>query len=241
LVIGASSTLGMGVQENQRWSNNLEQSLNNYTVYNYAVDGFSLDQIYLLMKQSLKTISPDIIIIEFPPNIFPPEDSAGHLRSYIYGTAKPKFILKDGKSLLIKKPNPRFKKPISERIKEFIPNTFKDTKLINRLINNYQLLHDKYFLSITRPNALLIANQLLLLIKKEAKMAESKLIFIDHNSGLEKSFNEYGLNSILISDIMDRHKYRITKKRSYLNPMGHKVLAKGILHRLKTQGFIRDE
>jgi len=67
LVLGDSYSVGYGVEENQRWSNQLDSLLNNetkkYLVYNAAVSGYNLKQMTKAGYYLLPCINPEFVII----------------------------------------------------------------------------------------------------------------------------------------------------------------------------------
>ena len=69
LVFGDSFTFGVGIDDNHRYSNSLEEMLKinniNSEVLNFGMGGYSTDQEHDLMKMILENVECDLVIIGF--------------------------------------------------------------------------------------------------------------------------------------------------------------------------------
>lgn len=69
VVLGGSYTEGLQVNYSQRWTTRLEEKLNDLgnsvEVFNFAVNGYGTGQQYLLLKEKVIHIQPDVILLEF--------------------------------------------------------------------------------------------------------------------------------------------------------------------------------
>jgi lysophospholipase L1-like esterase len=102
LVLGDSFAWGYGVEESERFSQQLEKSLN-VEVINAGVSGYSTDQELLWYKNEGIKYETDLIILELAGNDV--GDNDRQLVSTIY--YKPKFVLENGQPILTGYPIPK--------------------------------------------------------------------------------------------------------------------------------------
>ena len=94
MVFGDSHTAGHGVPENVRYSDLLQASLGpKFQVFNFAVAGWGIDQMYLAFKTHFKEFRPQVVIFAYIPN-----DLLRSLESYrpAEQLEKPSFDLEHG-------------------------------------------------------------------------------------------------------------------------------------------------
>jgi hypothetical protein len=128
LVLGDSQTWGLGVEQNERFSEILEDLLRhrrvNAEVINFGIPGFGTDQEFLLFTQLGVQYRPDITIVGFYWN-----DLFENSMSVAYGYPKPRFVQNPAGSLELRNvPVPKkaeeakqsddFTRTIRDRIKE---------------------------------------------------------------------------------------------------------------------------
>jgi len=91
LVLGDSQTWGLGVPEQERYSDVLQSILNehgmNAEVLNFGVPGYGTDQELMLFKTLGKAYHPDLVILGFFWN-----DLFENSRDNTYGHPKPRFV-----------------------------------------------------------------------------------------------------------------------------------------------------
>ena len=102
MALGDSYTFGEGVNYGSRYSEIIENALNNTEVINMGVWGFGLDQSFLQLQRDGINFNPDLVIV-FLNQVY-----LVRCRSPFWLDAqKPRFILSEDKqSLLLQKINP---------------------------------------------------------------------------------------------------------------------------------------
>jgi hypothetical protein len=82
LVLGDSFVSNISVNDDQVFTEIMEDQLKNFDVLNFGVDGYGQVQEYLLLDQVIKTIKPDVVIlIVYVQNDF--TDNVGHYWPYL--------------------------------------------------------------------------------------------------------------------------------------------------------------
>jgi lysophospholipase L1-like esterase len=102
VVLGDSFAWGYGVEESERFSQQLEKSLN-VEVINAGVSGYSTDQELLWYRNEGIKYDTDLVILELAGNDV--GDNDRQLVSTIY--YKPKFVLENGQPILTGYPIPK--------------------------------------------------------------------------------------------------------------------------------------
>lgn len=117
LVLGDSNAFGYGVNEEERFSNLLEQRLAGYEVVNLGVFGYGTDQEAILLEREGLRFSPDLVILAFIPG-----DLTDNMCSIYSGISKPYCSLENGRIKLnnvpVPKPGERAMVKRGSRIKE---------------------------------------------------------------------------------------------------------------------------
>ena len=92
LFLGDSFTWGFGVAENERFTELIENRLNqkDWEVLNMGVSGYSTDQEYLLFEQQGIQFDPDLVVLCFLST----NDIVGNYSTAMYGKNKPLYQLK---------------------------------------------------------------------------------------------------------------------------------------------------
>lgn len=104
LVFGDSMTWGYGVEAEERYTNVLENKLdNNVEVINMGVPGYGTDQEYLLLKEEGIKYSPNLVIFDF--DIYTDACDVSNTVRYRY-YSKPKFNLVGDELILTNVPVP---------------------------------------------------------------------------------------------------------------------------------------
>lgn len=107
-VLGDSFTFGYGVNDNETFTNKLNDLNHNYSFLNYGVPGYSTDQEYLLLKELLKdkTISQYVIVFYLGNDLL--DNALPHpLQAE---PAKPFFIMDNDELKLKNYPVPKVRK-----------------------------------------------------------------------------------------------------------------------------------
>jgi lysophospholipase L1-like esterase len=105
VVLGDSFTWGYGVEDKDRFTEILEDSLlNNYEVINMGVSGYGTDQELLTLETEGVKYNPDLVIVAFHP-VTDLEDNANAIQ---YSYPKPLFVMsKNGNLSLTNTPVPK--------------------------------------------------------------------------------------------------------------------------------------
>ncbi|MGB0578792.1 MAG: SGNH/GDSL hydrolase family protein, partial [Limisphaerales bacterium] len=88
LVLGDSYTWGYGVGNNERFTDFLEQQLEECEVLNSGVSGYGTDQEYLWFRSEGVKYQPDLVILAF----FVLNDPMNNVSAVQYGLSKPLFL-----------------------------------------------------------------------------------------------------------------------------------------------------
>tara|TARA_B100000795_G_C22760610_1_gene423435 strand:+ start:5 stop:1129 length:1125 start_codon:yes stop_codon:yes gene_type:complete len=103
LVVGDSMTFGEESSDEFVWTNILKKKNKNLNVINLAVPGYGIDQIYLMLKESIKIYKPDLVIFAFV------KDDFARAMLPFREAKKPFFKIKNNKLILknvpLKKPD----------------------------------------------------------------------------------------------------------------------------------------
>ena len=99
LILGDSFAYGYDSEVNERFSEILQNDLEDYEVFNLVVSGYSTDQELLLLKEYFHLINPDLVYLLYCHN-----DWNGNSLNHIYnGYYKPYYILdSETKSIQLK-------------------------------------------------------------------------------------------------------------------------------------------
>lgn len=89
---GDSFSFGTGVELEETFAARIEQLRPAYAVYNLAMPGYGIDQMWMSLRQSLP-LKPDLIIVAFVDQDFDRSLTAYRLTE---GFNKPTFVLEDG-------------------------------------------------------------------------------------------------------------------------------------------------
>lgn len=88
LILGDSFAYGYDSEVHDRFSEILDNNLNNHQIFNLGVSGYSTDQEFLLLKEYFHLINPDLVYLLYHHN-----DWYGNSVNHIYnGYYKPYFI-----------------------------------------------------------------------------------------------------------------------------------------------------
>jgi hypothetical protein len=92
--VGDSFTWGTGVEYGETFGNLIERNLGGATVYNFAMPGFGLDQMWMSVRHQILPLRPSLVVVAFID-----ADFGRSLMAYreVEGFKKPRFILSSGK------------------------------------------------------------------------------------------------------------------------------------------------
>jgi len=109
LVLGDSFTWGLGVSQEEIYTEVLESMLNQtlegsprVEVINAGISGFGTDQEYLLLQRWAKRLAPDLVVLFFYEN-----DIHNNISSFQYHAPKPIFYARNDRLVLHNVPVPR--------------------------------------------------------------------------------------------------------------------------------------
>jgi len=94
VLVGDSFTFGTGVAYEDTFGALLENRLGSAPVYNFAMPGFGIDQMWMALKHQASQFNPKLVVVAFIDNDF--ERSLTAYREW-EGFNKPSFVLKTGK------------------------------------------------------------------------------------------------------------------------------------------------
>jgi hypothetical protein len=94
--LGDSFVWGYGVEQEERFTEKLQQLLPGYEIFNFGVSGYGSDQEYLILKKYFYFYKPDIVFLIFCNN-----DHSGNSSNVRYaGYYKPYFVIQNSKLVL---------------------------------------------------------------------------------------------------------------------------------------------
>ena len=94
VLVGDSFTFGAGVEYDETYGARLESQLTNSVVYNLAMPGFGIDQMWLSVRHQALALRPSLIIVGFIDDDFDRSMTAYRPGE---GFNKPTFILRNGR------------------------------------------------------------------------------------------------------------------------------------------------
>jgi hypothetical protein len=94
VLVGDSFTFGTGVAYEHTFGALLEHSLGTAPVYNFAMPGFGLDQMWMALRHQASRFGPKLVVVAFIDEDF--ERSLTAYRKF-EGFNKPSYVLEDGK------------------------------------------------------------------------------------------------------------------------------------------------
>lgn len=136
LILGDSFAYGYDSELNDRFSEILDNNLENYQILNFGVSGYSTDQEFLLLKEYFHLVDPDLVYLLYNHN-----DWYGNSVNHLYnGYYKPYFILDSATYSIILKGVPvpksiqhlKYEYPYlyKSRIAIFVTNMFHNRKIV---------------------------------------------------------------------------------------------------------------
>ncbi len=117
LIVGDSMGWGWGVEQNERFSEILEEMYENWEIINASVIGYGTDQEFLYLRERGMDFQPDVVLLLFHPNDFL-NNSAGE--QYLH--YKPFFSIGDNGLIQHNRPVPN--SSIDQIIKRLIERTY---------------------------------------------------------------------------------------------------------------------
>lgn len=90
--LGDSFVWGYDVQQNERFTERLQQALPQWDVMNMGVSGYGTDQEYLLLGANFEQLDPDVVFLVFCAE----NDRDDNSSSLRYGYFKPYFLMENG-------------------------------------------------------------------------------------------------------------------------------------------------
>jgi hypothetical protein len=113
LVLGDSFGWGFGVEQQERFSEIIENAHDDWEVINASVSGYGTDQLYLSLKRQGLKFKPDAVMLLFYEN-----DFENNIAPAQYWYSKPVFTVEDGELQLHNVPVP--KQTIGQRLDQFL-------------------------------------------------------------------------------------------------------------------------
>ena len=94
IALGSSHTFGHAINAEDRWTNQLEDRLPGYDVYNMGVAGYSIESIIVNAEDFLKSKKYNVkaLIFEMPPHL----EHYTLMKSFLWLQPKPRFLMKEG-------------------------------------------------------------------------------------------------------------------------------------------------
>lgn len=236
-IFGGSETFGLGINEDQRWSNVLAKKLNHYSVFNMARAGLSFDLIYLLMKKYFNEFKPDIALIVVTR--FIPLETAFHAKPYYWqNQPKPFFKINNELNELKFYTAKEFKRPHHWYINQS-DHTF--IKKLKENINHYFLKYfDRNILKLTEKKAIKTGELLIDQAQELCLQYKVKCIYLYNQGYLKEIFEKKSLPALDIK-LRPSKKYFINHYIKHINAEGNENIAKKVYQNLLDKEIITDE
>lgn len=113
LVLGDSFGWGFGVEQQERFSEIIENAHPDWEIINTSVSGYGTDQSYLSLKRQGLKFKPDVVLLLFYEN-----DFENNFASVQYWHSKPVFTVEAGELELHNVPVP--KQTLGQRLEQFL-------------------------------------------------------------------------------------------------------------------------
>jgi len=135
LILGDSFTWGYGVEAEQRFSDLLEQGLENWEVINAGISGYGTDQQYLYYLQQGRDFQADVVLLLMYNN-----DYENNLYDEQYNYNKPVFKVKEGELVLQNVPVPE--PTLAQRWNRFV---YQESYLLPKIAGAINLISHALF------------------------------------------------------------------------------------------------
>jgi hypothetical protein len=216
IFIGDSFVWGYDVEQEERFTEKLQQLLPDHEVFNFGVSGYGTDQEYLVLKKYFNSYKPDIVFLVYYNN-----DSLDNSSNVRYGGYyKPYFVIQNG--MLVSKGIPV--------AKSFNYYYYEHPGLFNSYLFNAVL---KLIFMATRPEIIVPdpTEDIICEMNNYIKTNNSLFIvgFIDENPPMELMCRN---NNIAYLSL--QNSYRYPELWEHWTPKGHNYVCKAIYDYLKS-------
>ena len=215
LVLGDSMTFGEESSDEFVWTNILKKINKNLNVINLAVPGYGTDQMYIVLKESIKIYQPDLVILAFV------KDDLSRSMISFREARKPYFEIKNDELVLqntpIKTPDEVYEEIKEKRSNRPIYKKLKIYGLFTTLFNSstYKIGDENryYIANLCNKHCLRLNEKIFFEASKLAKSNNSDFIILYIPDGkIERSNKEYKSYAVTLMENMKK-KYNI----NYLN------------------------
>lgn len=153
LVLGDSNAFGYGVNEEERFSNLLEQRLAGYEIVNLGVFGYGTDQEAILLEREGLRFSPDLVILAYIPG-----DLTDNICSIYSGISKPHCSLENGRIKLnnvpVPEPGERVMVKRGSRVRDTLYRHFHLYRLVAQRFNESKIFMPDSVFEMSREEGL---------------------------------------------------------------------------------------
>lgn len=216
--IGDSFTWGYDVEEGERFTNLLQEQINDWDLLNLGVSGYGTDQSFILLKDCFDQYQPDIVFLTFC-NM---NDRIENSSRVIYGGYyKPHFLVQENKIQLEGLP---VKKSYRYLFSKY--PVLSKSRLIYMLFRAFHEISKPDKLSTDPTEAIFVA----LKNYVESKGSQFIIGFVDGDQSTEEVqwCQQHGIQHILLSN-----DFKYPSHGKHWTPEGHKFVSDKILTYLR--------
>lgn len=244
VLLGDSRSFGFGVPIEQHFSRILEGYFDNLDVINMAVDGYGIDQELLMLEMEGFKYQPDLVMVYVAHY-----GNQRHLRTNVWGVAKPRFRLQNGELVLENSPV-RHSDSLFARLQRL------DSR-ISAYSQFYGLLRDlvvHFVLAFRQPGSAsggapgfdeeelhTLAEAILMEMNRLCRLHDIRLLLLTAIERLHDRCKEAGILVHNVSPPMANPLFKLSEELGHFNEAGNGALAWDIAQFLRQERIVPRE
>ena len=215
IFLGDSFVWGYDVEKEERFTEILRKTNNQYDIYNLGISGYGTDQELLLLQKYYEKFKPKIIFLIFSPS----NDYLDNSSNTRYGGYfKPYFEIKNNDLVLKGSPVPKSNN-------YSLVNFYKNNQIIYRshIVKNIAMIIGDY--KNNRSKTIKVKDPTMLILKKMDNFIKQKNAkFIIASVDYDKKIDDFTKNNNITYIDLDNN-FRYPKRGRHWTPKGHKYVA----------------
>lgn len=243
ILLGDSRTFGFGCSIDKHFSTLLENYFKNTEIINLGVSGYGVDQELLMLKFEGLKYRPDLVlayVVHYR--------NERHIKTEVFGRAKPRFVLSDHKLELINFPVKKESKSFLRNINRCLSKRIKFYYLLNKSLNDIwsKVEADNNILDNTQNTAWHNKSEELFVLGARiieemgiiAKDNAAEFVLVTQVDDLEQRVRGKGLRVLSVSNLLSKRIYELPNGLCHINDAGNALLAQEIANFLKVNALV---